>query len=161
MTEKMPTELTRRSLLAFFGSAGVALAVAMTLPKPLREQIELALRDIDPPPGISYQWNLPEMITQASQWVKVPDERHGGSEIGGLILCERPMAITQASRQRDIDKALAQSAAMIGAVSQRTDSSGHRPETFTTITLKAPQSLIDSGFEPWDGNLPIGTSKVS
>lgn len=110
----MPPEITRRSLLAFFGSAGVALAVAKTLPAPLREQVELALRDIDPPPGISYQWNLPEMITQASQWVKVPDERHGGSEIGGLILCERPMAITQASRQRDIDKAMAQTKNVLG-----------------------------------------------
>ena len=109
----MSTELTRRSLLAFFGSAGVALAVAKTLPEPLRDQIELALRDIEPPPGISYQWNVPEMITQASQWVKVPDERHGGSEIGGLILCERPMELTVASRQRDIDKALAQGQALL------------------------------------------------
>jgi hypothetical protein len=110
----MPPEITRRSLLAFFGSAAAALAVAKTLPAPIREQVELALRDIDPPPGMSYQWNLPEMITQASQWIKVPDERHGGSEIGGLILCERPIEITLASRQRDIDKALAQARNVLG-----------------------------------------------
>jgi hypothetical protein len=146
----MPPEITRRSLLAFFGSAGVALAVAKTLPAPIREQVELALRDIEPPPGISYQWNLPEMITQASQWVKVPDERHGGSEIGGLILCERPLAITQASRQRDIDKARAQAAAMVDHVSGGIDNTG---EIFMSIKLKAPQVVTDSGFEPWDGKL--------
>lgn len=100
-------ELNRRGLLAMFGSAAAALAVAKTLPPDLRDAVEQTLRDVDPPPGVSYQWNVPEMITQASQWVRVPEDRHGLSEVGGLILCERPLDVTLAWHAENHRKALA------------------------------------------------------
>ena len=69
------------------------------------------------PPGWSYQWNAETVLNepqtagmldfQQKQWSFVPQDRHPTRPVrqGGLVLMERPEALTQEARQEEMQEA--------------------------------------------------------